>query len=171
MMRVIRATATLVLIVVAGSSSSAVRPGDDALITRTAARLDALNISIYGSAEELRAAERVNYHRIEDGTAACMRAAGRAYRSVPFEPFYRDFTDADVGYGTGRASVVDSLTEHGRRLVRNEEASARVWRAEAERVVADADVEAFNTCTASRPAFMTRPSPGSPGTCRPARAG
>src|SRR6185437_13843695 len=101
MMRTIRASATLVLILVAASSSSVVGSGDDALIARTAARLDALTISIYGSADELRAAERVNYHRIEDGTAACMRAAGRPYRPVPFEPFYRDFTDADVGYGTG----------------------------------------------------------------------
>ncbi len=148
MMRTIRTLATLVLVFVAASSSSAVGPGDDALIVRTAARLDALTISIYGSADELRAAEWVNYHRIEDGTAACMRAAGRAYRPVPFEPFYRDFTDADVGYGTGRASVVDSLTEHGRRLVRNEEAFARVRRAEAERRVAAADVDTFNTCTA-----------------------
>jgi hypothetical protein len=86
-MRTIRAAATWVLILVAVSSSSALGSGDDALITYTAARLDALTISIYGSADELRAAERVNYHRVEDGTAVCMRAAGRAYRPVPFEQF------------------------------------------------------------------------------------
>ena len=38
--------------------------------------------------------------------------------------------------------------KHGRRSVLNEEVSARVRRAEAERGVADADVEALNTCTA-----------------------
>jgi hypothetical protein len=74
--------------------------------------------------------------------------ARHAYRPVPFESFFRDFTDADVGYGTGRASVVDCLTEHGRRLVLNEEASARVRRAEAKRGLADADVDAFAACTA-----------------------
>ena len=76
-----------------------------------------------------------------------MHARGRAYRPIPFEPFYRDFTDTDVGYGTGRASVVDSLTEHGRRLLRNEEATARVRLAEAQRDLAGADAAAFNNCT------------------------
>ena len=72
MMRTIGASATQVLIFVAASSSSSspVGPGDDALVVRTAARLAALTISIYGGADELRAAERVNYHRIEDAIAA-----------------------------------------------------------------------------------------------------
>jgi hypothetical protein len=146
-MRTVRAAATWLLILCAVSSWAAGPTAED-LVTATAARLDALHISIYGSADELRAAERLNYHRIEDGTAACMRAGGHPYGPPPFDSFYRDFTDADVGYGTGSAGIADSLTEHGRRVVLNELSIARVRRAEARRQLAAADVPAYNDCTA-----------------------
>ena len=120
-------------------------PGGDA---RTIAeRLDDVQRAITGDAAELRAAELVHYHRVEGGVAACMAAAGRPYRMAPFVSFYADFTDADVGYGTGRASVIDSLTEGGRRVVLNEIAFARLESGRAGRRVAPADVGVLNGCT------------------------
>ena len=92
----------------------------------TAARLDALTRSLTGSIEELRAAELVSYHRGESAVVACMRAAGRPYRKRPFVSFYDGWTDADVGYGTGRGTVIDSLTERGSRHMLNEMAYARL---------------------------------------------
>ena len=92
----------------------------------TAARLDALTRSLTGSIEELRAAELVSYHRGESAVLACMRAAGRPYRKRPFVSFYDGWTDADLGYGTGRGTVIDSLTEGGRRHILNEMAYARL---------------------------------------------
>ncbi|MBV1849304.1 hypothetical protein [Catellatospora tritici] len=87
--------------------------------TATAARLDALMIRILGSTEELKASELLSYHRIEGGTVACMREHGMPYESAPFFSRYEGFTDADLGYGTGRAGVLDSVTEHGRRFITN----------------------------------------------------
>ena len=101
------------------------RPVDPAA---TAARLDALMISLYGSLEEHRAVERLAYDRVEGGIAACMRAARRPYRMPPFVSFYQDFTDADLGYGNGRATVIDSLTMGARRFVLNELSYARIAR-------------------------------------------
>lgn len=121
-------------------------------VEKTAARLDALTVAITGGVEELRASERLNYHRVEGGTAACMAAAGRPYRKRPFASFYDGFTDADLGYGTGRASIIDSVTEMGRRLVLNEIAYARMERAGLARPagadVAPGDVGTLNRCTA-----------------------
>ena len=91
----------------------------------TAARLDALVLRLTGNAEELRAAELVAYHHREERVAACMRDAGRPYRKRPFVSFYENFTDADLGYGTGRGTAIDSLTEGGRRHLQNELAYAR----------------------------------------------
>ncbi|MDI1461492.1 hypothetical protein QEZ54_10965 [Catellatospora sp. KI3] len=92
----------------------------------TAARLDALTVGILGSADELRAAELVSYHRIEGGVAACMRERGTPYEPAPFFTRYDGFTDADLGYGTGRAGVLDSVTEHGRRFITNVLGQARM---------------------------------------------
>ncbi|GIJ71183.1 hypothetical protein Voc01_061000 [Virgisporangium ochraceum] len=116
----------------------------------TAARLDALAVAITGTAEELRASERLNYHRVEGGVAACMAAAGRPYRMAPFVSFYADFTDADLGYGTGSATVFDSVTERGRRLVLNTIAGARLSRAglTGRGWVGSTDIEALNRCRA-----------------------
>jgi hypothetical protein len=124
------------------------------LVERTAARLDALTVAITGSVEELRASEVVNHRRVEGGVAACMAAAGRRYQQLPFVSFYDGFTDADLGYGTGRATVLDSVTEGGRRLVLNMTATARLARAGVTgagvRVTpgAPVDVDAFNRCRA-----------------------
>lgn len=106
---------------------AAERPGFD--LAATARHLDALTVSITGNVEELRASELLNYHRVEDGVAACMRAHGRPYRKSPFVDFYRDFTDADLGYGSGRASIVDSLTYGTRRFELNESAGVRLRQA------------------------------------------
>ena len=118
-------------------------------VERAAARLDALTIAITGGVAELRASEVVNYHRVEGGVAACMAAAGRAYQRLPLVSRYAEFTDADLGYGTGRASILDSVTEGGRRLVRNEIAAARMARAGVygPRSV-PVDAAALNRCTA-----------------------
>ncbi|SDT28015.1 hypothetical protein [Actinoplanes derwentensis] len=118
-------------------------------LVATAARLDKLAIDITGDIEEIKAAELLNYHRVEGGIAACMQETGRAYKPVPYVSFYDVFTDADLGYGDSRATVVDSLTSHGRRIVLNELAIARLTRAGAlNRTVADADMPALQTCAA-----------------------
>ncbi|MEV4411436.1 hypothetical protein [Catellatospora sp. NPDC049609] len=93
-------------------------------LAATAARLDALTVRIYGSVEELRANELLNYHRVEGGTANCMRERGQPYTPAPYFSGYEEFTDADLGYGTGGATVLDSVTEHGRRFALNVIASA-----------------------------------------------
>jgi hypothetical protein len=124
-------------------------------IERTAARLDALSVAITGSVEELRASEVLNHHRVEGGVAACMAAAGRSYRQLPFASFYDGFTDADLGYGTGRATVLDSVTEGGRRIIRNTVSTGRLTRAGlvnqgpngAPAGATAADVDALNRCT------------------------
>ncbi len=164
-----RVVATLVwvavLLALAPSPAAPVAPeGDD--IEATAARLDDLQRRITGNAEELRATELLNHHRVEGAIAACMAAAGRPYRKAPFVSFYAGFTDAELGYGTGRASVIDSLTEGGRRLIANEIAFARLERAgaiDADRRVAPADVGVHNGCTARvghRAAFDIDPPAG-----------
>lgn len=79
-------------------------------LAATAARLDDLHRRTHGTLEEKRASEKLNYHRIERGIADCMRERGRPYTMPPFADFYRDFTDDDLGYGTGRMTVIDSLT-------------------------------------------------------------
>src|SRR5688572_424729 len=91
---------SVVAVVVAGPSPART-PYDSSDVAATAARLDALKLSITGTVEELRASERLNYLRVEGGVAECMRVAGRAYRKAPFASFYDGFTDADLGYGTG----------------------------------------------------------------------
>ncbi|HET6534309.1 MAG TPA: hypothetical protein VFH03_27325 [Actinoplanes sp.] len=91
-----------------------------------AARLDELTRSLTGNVAELRAAERISHHRLQTSIAACMQTAGRPYSWAPPRNFYADFTDADLGYGTGRVTIVDSLTEHGRRHMLNELAYARL---------------------------------------------
>lgn len=93
-------------------------------LAATAARLDALMMRIHGSVAEQRANELLNYHRVEGGTANCMRERGLPYQVAPYFSFYEGFTDADVGYGTGRATALDSVTEHGRRFALNVIASA-----------------------------------------------
>ena len=115
-------------------------------VAATAARLDDLHRRISGTAEEWRATELLHHHRVQDGMAACLAAAGRPYRRVPLVSFYRDFTDADMGYGTGRASVLDSVTERGRRLVRNEAAYARVEATRPRVRPAPADASVHHAC-------------------------
>ncbi|MFC7242130.1 hypothetical protein ACFQO7_06510 [Catellatospora aurea] len=95
-------------------------------LAATARRLDALTIRITGSAAELRANELLSYHRVEGGTAACMRERGQPWRIRPYVSYYQDFTDADLGYGDGWAGVLDSVTHLGRRVVRNAMGSARM---------------------------------------------
>jgi len=119
-------------------------------LAATAARLDALEIAITGNVAELRAAQLLNHHRVEGGVAACMKAAGRPYQPAPYVDRYQDFTDADLGYGTGRASVIDSLTAGGRRIVLNELGFARLHRAGAlDRRAGPGDAEVLNGCTAA----------------------
>lgn len=157
--RVLSVSAWVVVIIVLGPSSGRVPavdsgpglPPGDQQVQKAAARLDALTVAITGGVEELRASERLNYHRVEGGTAACMAAAGRPYRKAPFVSLYDGFTDADLGYGTGRASILDSVTEMGRRQVLNEIAFARLERAGllgSPGAVAPDDVDTLNRCTA-----------------------
>ncbi|MCA2219088.1 hypothetical protein [Jidongwangia harbinensis] len=127
-------------------------------LAATAARLDALHVRIAGNREELQASELLNYHRVEGGVATCMRAAGMPYRIRPFLSHYDGFTDADLGFGSGRGSVFDSITDRGRRAVRNELAAARFARAGLHDPppgpTRPAEVAARNRCTA---AYQHRP--------------
>ena len=152
-----------VLLALAPSSAPA-GPGAAAPVPRTTAeRLDDLHRRIVGTVEERRAAELLDHHRVEGGVAACMAAAGRPYGSPRFISFYADFTDADMGYGTGRATVIDSLTEGGRVLVLNEIAFARREAGRTGRRVAAADVGVLNGCRARfghRSGYDAEPPPG-----------
>jgi hypothetical protein len=139
-----------VVVLFAGMSPPTSDPGPRPFdIAATAARLDALDVQVTGSLEEHRASEILSYHRIEGGMADCMRAAGHPYRKPPLVSFYRDFTDADFGYGNGRATVVDSLTAGPRLGILNEIAYARLDRAGVfDPPVSPADVGALNGCRA-----------------------
>ncbi|MBB2947034.1 hypothetical protein FB565_006802 [Actinoplanes lutulentus] len=121
------------ILVLAGGSAPAAPPrgaGESRFdLVAAAARLDALHISIAGDLAELRATQLLNYHRVEGGTAECMRAHGRPYNKLPYADFYRDFTDADLGYGNGRATIVDSLTAGTRRFELNEYAGVHLRQA------------------------------------------
>jgi hypothetical protein len=128
------------LLMLPAAAAPAPAPRFDAAVT--AARLDDLHRRIYGNLEEVRAGEKLNYHRIEGGIADCMREHGRPYRMPPFVSLYRDFTDADLGYGTGRMSVIDSLTAGPRRYVRTEQAYARLPHPKVRR----ADLTVFQGC-------------------------
>jgi hypothetical protein len=140
---------------VVGSLVAAPAPGrpapPDQDIAAVAARLDALHVRITGNREELEASELINYHRVEGGVARCMRAAGKQYRIRPFVSGYDGFTDADLGVGSGSGSVFDSITDRGRRIIRNELAAARLaptgvldsWGS-----VRAADSPTLNRCTA-----------------------
>lgn len=116
-----------------------------------AARLDALHVRIYGNKAELQASELLSYHQIEGGVTACMRAAGKTYRPAPFVSHYDEFTDADLGFGSGSGSVFDSITDRGQRMILNERAAARSARAGLptwwDRMPV-ADGAAYNRCTA-----------------------
>jgi hypothetical protein len=98
-------------------------------IAATAARLDALSVRIGGNRAEWQATELINYHRVEGGMAACMKAAGKPYRIRPFVSRFDGFTDADLGFGSGSGSLFDSITDRGRRGILNELAGARYARA------------------------------------------
>jgi hypothetical protein len=140
--------AAAVLLAVLGATPVAPAPAGSVLAS-AAARLDNLQRSITGNLAELRASEELNYRRIEGGTRLCMRAAGRAYRQLAFVSFYRDFTNADLGYGIGGATVFDSMTGGGRRMVLTELAYARLQRAgNLGRRVAPADAADLNRCRA-----------------------
>jgi hypothetical protein len=134
----------------AGDRSGASTPEQFDLAT-TAARLDALHVRIHGHRTELQASELLSYHQIEGGVKACMRAAGKAYRPAPFVSHYDEFTDADLGFGSGSGSVFDSVTDRGRRMILNERAAARSARAGLLTwwdKMPPADVPAHNRCTA-----------------------
>lgn len=77
-----------------------------------------------------------------------MRVAGYRYRKVPYVSFYQDFTDADLGVGTGGGSVIDSLTAGGRRAMLIEISFARLARAGVlQPSVPARDVAVFNACS------------------------
>ncbi|GAA1648102.1 hypothetical protein [Actinoplanes couchii] len=123
-------------------------------LAATAAQLDKLAIEIGGNLDERKAVELLNYHRVEGGVADCMQAAKRPYVPVPYVSFFDIFSPKDLGYGDSRATIVDSLTSHGRRLVLNQLAIARLERAGAiQRRAAKADVPVLNKCAA---AFQNR---------------
>jgi hypothetical protein len=120
-------------------------------IAVTAARLDALYLRIAGNRQEQRASELINYHRIEGGIYRCMRAAGKSYRIAPFVSRFDDFRNSDLGFGSGRGSVFDSITDRGRVSILNELAGARYARAgvlDWWSWVPAADAATFNRCTA-----------------------
>lgn len=78
-----------------------------------------------------------------------MQLAGHAYRMQAFMSSYRDFTDADLGYGIGHATVFDSLTGGGRVLVLNVLSQTRLERAGLTApAVPAADVPAYEACAA-----------------------
>lgn len=121
-------------------------------VTATAQRLDDLQRSITGTVAERRAAELLSHHRTQDAVAACMARAGRPYRRAPFVSFFADFTDADLGYGVGKASLIDSVTAGGRIVVRNEMAYARLDRARSadlRRRIPMADKRTYYGCLSS----------------------
>ncbi|MEU8233395.1 hypothetical protein AB0C12_27765 [Actinoplanes sp. NPDC048967] len=109
-----------------------VSPPSPRAASSTAARLDALTVATTGSLEEKRASEIVKHDRVETVIATCMRDAGHRYDKRPVLSFYRDFTGADLGYGIGHATVIDSLTAGPRILILNEIAYARLARESAE---------------------------------------
>jgi hypothetical protein len=120
-------------------------------VARTAERLDRLQVAITGNLQELRANELLNYHRIEGGVEACMAAAGKPYRRMPYVSRYEQFTDADLGYGAGRAGILDTVVGGTRRFISNEIGFARLRRAGIlDRSAAQwrpEDVETLNGCT------------------------
>lgn len=136
-------------------------------VARTAERLDRLQIAIRGNLQELRASELLNYHRVEGGVEACMAAAGKPYRRMPYVSLFEEFTDADLGYGAGGGGLLDTVVGGTRRFISNEigfarlqragilDRSAAVWRPE--------DVETLNGCTGRfehRLYFDADPPPG-----------
>lgn len=128
-----------------GGAAPAAQPRFD--LPATVARFDALYRSIMGNVTQRRASELLNHHRIEGGIAACMQEHGRPYRKAPFVSSYQDFTDADLGYGNGSASIIDSLTAGTRRWELNAIAGARLARAGAhDRDVRPEDAEIANKC-------------------------
>jgi hypothetical protein len=139
------------------------RPADD-VVRVTAQRLDDLVRRITGNVEEKQASELLHHHRAQDAVAACMARAGRPYRKATFVSFFADFTDADLGYGVGRASLIDSMTEGGRRLVLNEMAYARLDRqrlADFRRRIPPADKRTYYACmSSSRVGHDIEPPPG-----------
>lgn len=136
-----------VLLVVASPAAAPVSGAEP--VERTAARLDDLMRRITGSVEERRAAELLNYHRVEGGLAACMRAAGRPYRQPPYVSYYQDYTDADLGYGNGSGTVLDSVTAGPRPYRLAAAAFERLRRSGAvEHALAPEDVPAFEACNA-----------------------
>ncbi|GAA2710932.1 hypothetical protein Apa02nite_083430 [Actinoplanes palleronii] len=136
-----------VLAAVSSPAVPAAEAGPRFDLARTVARWDALARSITGDVAELRASERLNYRRAEGGIAECMRAHGRPYQKAPFISLYRDFTDADVGYGNGSATIVDSLTAGTSRFELNEYAWLRARRADVlKRRARPADMGVANRC-------------------------
>lgn len=137
---------------------------EGAVVSDAAARLDDLQRRVTGDLAEKRASEVLNYRRVQGGLAACMRAAGHAYRIAPFVSSYEDFTDADLGYGIGHTTVFDALTGGGHLLVLNELTQARLERAGVTvPVVAQADVPAYEKCAEPfqhRPYFDFDPPAG-----------
>jgi hypothetical protein len=139
-----------ILVLAAGSAPAAPPRAEAFDLAAAAARLDALQISITGNLAELRATQLLNYHRIEGGTADCMRTHGRPYTKLPFADFYRDFTDADLGYGNGGATIIDSLTAGTRRFELNEYAGEHLRQAGVvEAPVKPEDVDVLNGCKAA----------------------
>jgi hypothetical protein len=94
---------------------SAPAHGQPSPIATAAAQLDALQAQIDGTLRQHRASERLN--------------VARRHCRGPFVSHYRDFTEQDFGYGTGRASLFDSVTYGPRGYVLNALAVARVARA------------------------------------------
>ena len=143
------AVATLVLAGCSATSPGVSSASEDTVVSVTAARLDALQRWITGDLAEKRASEILNYRRVEGGIAACMQSAGHAYRVPAFRSWYQDFTDADLGYGIGHATVFDSPAGGGRVLVFNELAQVRMERAGlAAPAVPAVDVSAYENCAA-----------------------
>src|SRR5689334_10260396 len=69
--RVLSAAAWAVMVIVSGPSSGPIPAAPSWSgheVEKAAQRLDALMVAILGNVEELRASERLNYHRVEGGT-------------------------------------------------------------------------------------------------------
>jgi hypothetical protein len=149
--RMIAVTAWALAILAVPSAGAARAPATEpaSTIASTAAHLDRLTIAVEGNVDQLRVMELLNYRRLEGGIATCMRAAGHPYRKAPYVNFYRDFTDADVGFGAGQGSVFDTMIDGGRRGMLNALAGARKQHAGAYgHAVPPRDRAAYATCRA-----------------------
>ena len=147
--RMIAVTAWALALLAVPSAGAAQAPAPVPDIATTAAALDRLTVAVNGNVKQLTALQLLNYRRLEGGIARCMRAAGHPYRKAAYVNSFQDFSDADLGFGSGSGSVFDPVINGGRRIVVHAIGSARLERAGVfDHGVPARDNAAFQKCRA-----------------------